>query len=85
MTTQHLEEAEELADKLALLDTGKLVTQGTVDEIKKKYGVGYNLKITSSRLATRSFQSIITLLVTSKVPGSYLSQRSQDMSASMVE
>jgi ABC-2 type transport system ATP-binding protein len=47
MTTQHLEEAEELADYLALLETGKLVSQGTVDEIKKKYGVGYNLSVKS--------------------------------------
>ena len=45
LTTQHLEEAEELADKLALMETGKLVAQGTPDEIKKRFGVGYNLKI----------------------------------------
>lgn len=45
MTTQHLEEAEELADNLALLETGKLVAQGSTDEIKKRFGVGYNLKV----------------------------------------
>lgn len=45
MTTQHLEEAEELADGLAMIETGKLMSQGTVDEIKKRYGVGYNLRI----------------------------------------
>lgn len=45
MTTQHLEEAELLADSLGLLDSGKLMARGTPDEIKKKYGVGYNLKI----------------------------------------
>jgi hypothetical protein len=33
---------------LALLETGRLVTRGTPDEIKKKYGVGYNLIITSN-------------------------------------
>ena len=45
MTTQHLEEAEELADNLALLESGKMVYQGTVDEVKKRFGVGYNLRI----------------------------------------
>jgi ATP-binding cassette subfamily A (ABC1) protein 3 len=45
LTTQHLEEAEELADNLALLETGKLVAQGTTDDIKKKFGIGYNLKV----------------------------------------
>lgn len=47
MSTQHLEEAEVLADNLALMDSGKLVCKGSPDEIKKKYGVGYNLIITA--------------------------------------
>ena len=38
-----MEEAEFLADNLALLDSGKLVCKGSPDEIKKKYGFGYNL------------------------------------------
>lgn len=46
MTTQHLEEAEELSDQVALLDLGKLVSKGSVDEIKKKFGIGYNLSLT---------------------------------------
>ena len=45
MTTQHLQEAEELADQVALLDLGKMVSKGSVDEIKKKFGIGYNLII----------------------------------------
>lgn len=45
MTTQHLEEAEELADQVALLDMGKMVAKGSVDEIKKKFGIGYNLVV----------------------------------------
>jgi hypothetical protein len=31
-----------------MLETGKLVSQGTVDEIKKRYGIGYNLRITGT-------------------------------------
>ena len=46
MTTQHLQEAEELASQVALLDMGKLVSKGSVDEIKRKFGIGYNLIIT---------------------------------------
>lgn len=48
MTTQHLEEAEELADQVALLDQGKLVHKGSVTDIKRKFGVGYNLSVHSS-------------------------------------
>jgi ABC-2 type transport system ATP-binding protein len=34
LTTQHLEEADELADRIAVLDQGKLVAQGSPDELK---------------------------------------------------
>jgi ABC-2 type transport system ATP-binding protein len=35
LTTQYLEEADQLADRLAVLDQGKLVAQGTPDELKR--------------------------------------------------
>ncbi len=34
LTTQHLDEAEALADKIAILDKGVIIAQGTNDEIK---------------------------------------------------
>ncbi|MGH3087638.1 MAG: ATP-binding cassette domain-containing protein, partial [Rubrobacteraceae bacterium] len=35
LTTQYLEEADELADRIAVLDGGKLVAEGTPDELKR--------------------------------------------------
>ena len=41
LTTQYLEEADELADRIAVLDNGKLVAQGTPDELKRLIPGGY--------------------------------------------
>ena len=41
LTTQYLDEADELADRIALLDRGKLVAEGTPDELKRRIPGGH--------------------------------------------
>jgi ABC-2 type transport system ATP-binding protein len=41
LTTQYLEEADELADGIALLDHGRLVAEGTADELKRRIPGGH--------------------------------------------
>jgi ABC-2 type transport system ATP-binding protein len=41
LTTQYLEEADELADRIALLDNGRLVAEGTPDELKRRIPGGH--------------------------------------------
>lgn len=43
LTTQNLEEADELADHVALLDGGRLVAEGTPDELKRRIPGGHAL------------------------------------------
>ena len=38
LTTQYLEEADQLADHIALIDAGRIVAEGTPDELKAKVG-----------------------------------------------
>jgi ABC-2 type transport system ATP-binding protein len=41
LTTQYLEEADELADRIALLDHGRLVAEGTPEELKRRIPGGH--------------------------------------------
>src|SRR5437764_2666808 len=41
LTTQYLEEADQLADRIAVLDRGKLVAEGTPDELKRRIPGGH--------------------------------------------
>ncbi len=41
LTTQYLEEADQLADRVAVLDGGRIVAQGTPDELKRRVPGGH--------------------------------------------
>jgi ABC-2 type transport system ATP-binding protein len=48
LTTQYLDEADQLADRIAVLDQGKLVAQGTAEELKRLAPGGHiRLRFTS--------------------------------------
>jgi ABC-2 type transport system ATP-binding protein len=49
LTTQYLEEADQLADRIAVLDQGRLVAQGTADELKRRIpGTHVQLRFTTA-------------------------------------
>ena len=45
MSTQHIEEADELSDRVCIMSHGKVIALGSPNTIKRKFGVGYNLYV----------------------------------------
>lgn len=45
MSSQHLEEADELADRICIMTKGQLLALDTPFEIKKQFGLGYKILI----------------------------------------
>ena len=43
LTTHYLEEAEELADRVAIMNHGKIVAMGTTEELESRYGTGQRM------------------------------------------
>ena len=59
MSTQHLEEADELADRVCVMSKGKILALDTPFAIKKQFGVGYNLLIEPrATLSFNEFQNL---------------------------
>ncbi|WP_434616330.1 ATP-binding cassette domain-containing protein [Arthrobacter sp. A5] len=45
LTTQYLEEADQLADEISVIDDGKVIAEGTADELKARIG-GHRVEVT---------------------------------------
>jgi len=66
LTTQYLEEADQLADEIAVIDHGKVIARGTSDALKKQVG-GERLEITVENVDIAKTQEIVARISTSAI------------------
>ena len=59
LTTQYLEEADQLADEIAVIDTGKVIARGTSDALKKQVG-GERLEVVVEQDHVAKTMEIVT-------------------------
>jgi hypothetical protein len=66
-TTHHLDEAELLSDRLAIIHKGSLLAQGTVQELKAQFGgSGFDLTVTPTKAKVADFD--INNIIATSVP-----------------
>ena len=59
MTTHSMEEAETLCKRMAILVKGEFVCMGKADEIKEKYGYGFEIEVRIRPLSEQNFEKIL--------------------------
>ena len=65
LTTQYLEEADQLADEIAVIDHGRVIARGTSDSLKKEVG-GERLEVTVEQSKVPETAKLLSELTQSK-------------------
>jgi ABC-2 type transport system ATP-binding protein len=65
LTTQYLDEADQLADRIAVIDHGKVVAEGTPDQLKASVGLAtLQLQLAHEKDVEKALEVIRTVLKT---------------------
>ncbi|HUC89261.1 MAG TPA: ATP-binding cassette domain-containing protein [Patescibacteria group bacterium] len=63
LTTQYLDEADQLADRIAVIDHGRVVAEGTPDELKTSVGIAaLQIKLTAKKDVAKATEIIESIL-----------------------
>ncbi len=76
LTTQYLDEAEQLADRIAILHEGRIIAEGTLDDLKRRFPPARVEYIEKQPLTGRSLRHILrspdTIATTAVMPIAFL-------------
>lgn len=67
LTTQYLEEADQLADRIAVIDNGRLVADGTADDLKAAVGASTLLLVLTDPTRATTAAAIVSGFVAGEV------------------
>ena len=60
LTTQYLEEADELADEISVIDAGRVIAEGTADQLKQQMGGDLLVAVPTNRDSLPAVAEIVT-------------------------
>lgn len=84
LTTQYLEEADELADRVAIIDGGRIVAEGTPDELKRSIGSDVIIvRVTADAERARAVAASVPTCGPVEIHGNELTIVSSDGSAAI--
>jgi len=78
LTTQYLEEADELADRVGIIDRGKIVAEGTPDELKRSIGSDLVIVRVDDTAAAQQAVSAISIVDSVDIHGDTLTAATSD-------
>ncbi len=82
LTTQYLDEADQLADRIAVIDTGKVVAEGTADDLKASVGTAsLQLRLadpTDTRIAQDRIHRVLGVSAVTSAEAAWLTVPLQD-------
>jgi ABC-2 type transport system ATP-binding protein len=62
LTTQYLDEADRLADEIAVIDQGKVIAEGTADELKDRVGgERLEVRVAEAAMAPKAAEALVPL------------------------
>jgi daunorubicin resistance ABC transporter ATP-binding subunit len=86
LTTQYLEEADRLANRIAVIDNGRVVAEGTAAELKTRLGATIlDVELPSVRAASRARNLLVTLGPTQVVDGRSVEVKVDDGPRSLLQ